>query len=120
MRDPWQGTAAPDWSRTISFPRPAPESRKFVLRAHQLLGTQPIPVVLAEEPHTGQPPRPLEPIKIIDLVLLAMPEILTHVKMVRQPVDAPIQERIKCSFAALTDLFAFQMLEALKSSRASK
>ena len=68
---------------TISFsPRPAPEPRKLVLCVDQLFGAQAIPVVLAEETHAGQPPGALEPVKVIDLVLLAVAEILVNVEVV--------------------------------------
>ena len=100
----------------VVLPRPAPEPRELVLRADELFGAEAIPVVLPEETHAGQPPRPLEPIEIIDLVLLAMPEILANIEVGCQPVDATIQKRIKCALAAVMDRLALQRFEALKSS----
>ena len=43
----------------------APEPRELVLRADDLLGAQAIPVVLAEEPHAGEPAGPLEPVEVV-------------------------------------------------------
>ncbi len=49
--------------------------------ADQLLGAQAIPVVLAEETHAGEPPGPLQSVKVVELLLLAMAQILAHVKV---------------------------------------
>ena len=100
-----QGQARPD---DLVLAASGPEPRELVLGADQLFGTQAIPVVPAEETQAGQPPGPLEPIKVVDLPLLAMPEILANVKVARQPVDATIQEGIECSLAAVMDRLALK------------
>ncbi len=63
-----------------------PEPGQLVLMRDQLFGAQAIPVVLAEEPHAGEPPGALESVKVIVLPLLAVADILVDVEM-RSPAS---------------------------------
>src|SRR5262249_37744497 len=95
-----------------------PEPAEPVLVAHELPGSQPVPVVGAEEPDTRQPPGSLQAVEIIELPLLAGAEILADVEVPGQPVDASLQAPADSALAAVLDLLALEELLPLEPPEA--
>ena len=81
-----------------------------------LFGAQAIPVVLPEEPHPGEPAGSLERVEVIESPLLAVAEVLLHVKVVGQPIDALAQAGVESPFAAVANGFALKVLETLDTA----
>ncbi len=74
----------------------------------QLLGAQPIPVVLAEEPDARQAAGTFQSIEIVELPLLAAAEVLADVKVAGKPVDSALDVPVHASLAAVLNRFSLE------------
>ena len=92
-----------------------PEPAELVLLVNELLGAHAVPVVLAEKAQAGQPAGPLQAIKIVELPLLAVAEVLADLEVVGQPVDARLELGIDAPLAAVLNRFALKEFLALET-----
>ena len=95
--------------------RTLPEAGKLVLLVDQFLGSQAVPVMLAEEPKTAQSPGAFETVQVVELPLLAVTVILPDLEVIGQPVDTALEADADASFAAIVDHRSIQKFLSLEA-----
>ena len=89
-----------------------PEARELVLAPDQLLGPLAIPVVTPEEPLPREPSRPLEAVKVVERPLGLAAEVVVHLEVAAEPVDAVQERLVDLACAAAVNRSRLQVLHS--------